>query len=291
MGDIIHVSDAVWERPDLLIISQETPFKVLTKWPNSMAFQPIPPPSIHDQSAAICKDFLLSNQCLKPGCNKRHPDNEIELRKMRQEWIEKKKLKLSENIDPNDPHDGSQKASKEHKHLLFSGFIFDQFFANDSSDSVKVLDIAGGRGTISAELCLSCPLIEGIIVDPRQDSLRPIKKQLKRMNESVEKRLSHIQEWFDDSFPTRYPELFASKSTILLGFHPDQATEYIVDIALKFELSFAIVPCCIFTRENQHRKEITTFDAFVDYLQAKDPRIQRHYLPLKGRNLCLYLVH
>ena len=36
--------------------------------------------------------------------------------------------------------------------------------------------------------------------------------------------------------------------------HPDQATESIVDMALKYEKPFAIVPCCVFAQENPHRR-------------------------------------
>ena len=43
-------------------------------------------------------------------------------------------------------------------------------------------------------------------------------------------------------------------SEIIIGMHPDQATEPIIDMALKFQKPFAVVPCCVFAHENPHRR-------------------------------------
>jgi len=44
-------------------------------------------------------------------------------------------------------------------------------------------------------------------------------------------------------FPEHKNEL---STLLLLGLHPDQCTEDILDVALKYNLPFAIVPCCVF---------------------------------------------
>ena len=36
--------------------------------------------------------------------------------------------------------------------------------------------------------------------------------------------------------------------SLVLGLHPDQATDSIVDFALQFGKPFAVVPCCVFPR-------------------------------------------
>jgi len=36
--------------------------------------------------------------------------------------------------------------------------------------------------------------------------------------------------------------------SLVLGLHPDQATDSIVDFALQFNKPFAVVPCCVFPR-------------------------------------------
>ena len=55
-----------------------------------------------------------------------------------------------------------------------------------------------------------------------------------------------------------------------------QATEPIVDLALAAGKPFAVVPCCIFPSQNQHRRTpsgavVTTLPEFVAYLVAKSP--------------------
>lgn len=37
-------------------------------------------------------------------------------------------------------------------------------------------------------------------------------------------------------------------SSLVIGMHPDQATDGIVDFAMKYRKSFAVIPCCVFPR-------------------------------------------
>lgn len=83
--------------------------------------------------------------------------------------------------------------------------------------------------------------------------------------------------------------------SILIGMHPDEATEEIVNIALELGKPFAVVPCCVFPhlfheRRNQKGGKVTSYEEFVDYLQEKDPqqRIERTFLPFEGRNQVLF---
>ena len=81
-------------------------------------------------------------------------------------------------------------------------------------------------------------------------------------------------------------------ASVLFGMHSDQATEAIVDAALALKKPFAVVPCCVFKKENPHRildgKVVSTYSDLVNYIQAKDPSIKRANLPFLGRNVCLY---
>ena len=75
--------------------------------------------------------------------------------------------------------------------------------------------------------------------------------------------------------------------------HPDEATEPIVDAALRLGRPFAVVPCCVFAREFPRQLPnglpVTTYEQLLDYLQAKAPgRIRRTHLPFVGRNVVLY---
>jgi len=112
---------------------------------------------------------------------------------------------------------------------------------------------------------------------------------------------------FDDAFIVNpNHEALLSSPSMMIGMHPDQATESLVDYALKHEVPFAVVPCCVFMRElGGHRtvkmlrevdneqleddepRVVASYEEFLDYLQEKDPRIQRHFLPFRGRNCVL----
>jgi hypothetical protein len=45
--------------------------------------------------------------------------------------------------------------------------------------------------------------------------------------------------------------------SIVVGLHPDQATEPIVDFALENNKSFAVVPCCVVKLHTCSHKPVT----------------------------------
>lgn len=82
-------------------------------------------------------------------------------------------------------------------------------------------------------------------------------------------------------------------SSILVGVHPDEATEAIVDAAIHFRIPFAVVPCCLHSNLFPHRVTATnavvnSYEVFIDYLAAKHINIQQVTLPFEGRSICLY---
>jgi hypothetical protein len=88
----------------------------------------------------------------------------------------------------------------------------------------------------------------------------------------------------------------ASSPSLLLGLHPDQATDDCVDASLANKIPFAIVPCCVFPTMFPHRKQpsgepVTTFTEYLDYLQAKDQRIRRSVIEsmVGPNNIVLYM--
>lgn len=84
---------------------------------------------------------------------------------------------------------------------------------------------------------------------------------------------------------------------LIVGFHPDQATESIIDFALFLRIPFAIVPCCVFPSEFPHRlwkdERVRTHADFVDYLLAKHPKIRLEKLDFDycemGKNTVLFM--
>ena len=80
---------------------------------------------------------------------------------------------------------------------------------------------------------------------------------------------------------------------VLVGMHPDQATEPIIDAALRLNKPFAVVPCCVFPdlfpeRVARDGAPVRSYAQFLEYLRSKDPGIETAYLPFQGRSRVLY---
>eukprot|EP00793_Prasinoderma_coloniale_P002864 PRCOL_00002346-RA len=80
------------------------------------------------------------------------------------------------------------------------------------------------------------------------------------------------------------------RTRLVVGFHPDQATEAAVDLALALRVPFAVVPCCVFPSLFPHRrtregKPVASYDEFVEYLRAKVAGVRTAELPFGGHGL------
>jgi hypothetical protein len=80
---------------------------------------------------------------------------------------------------------------------------------------------------------------------------------------------------FDEDFAEgAHSELWRSVS-IVVGMHPDQATEPIVRLALQHGKPFAVVPCCVFAKSNPTRRlrdgtPVVSHPEFCSWLQQLD---------------------
>ena len=99
-----------------------------------------------------------------------------------------------------------------------------------------------------------------------------------------------LQTTFEPGFATgaQTAPLWQSCS-VVVGMHPDQATEPIVREALAHGKPFAVVPCCTFPNSNTHRyvdgARVRTHEQFCDYLEGLgDGRreVQRSYLLVRN---------
>ena len=82
------------------------------------------------------------------------------------------------------------------------------------------------------------------------------------------------------------------------GFHPDQATEAAVDLALLLKKPFAVVPCCVFPSEFPDRRldgeRVKTHAQLVEHLTRKHDKIKTATLPFieteTAKNVVVYLL-
>ena len=88
-----------------------------------------------------------------------------------------------------------------------------------------------------------------------------------------------------------------STCSIVVGMHPDEATEPIIDFALANNKPFAVVPCCVHSNKFPNRKmvdasgtsqPVRSYPQFIQYLLAKHVGIQQQHLPFHGRNIVLF---
>jgi hypothetical protein len=64
--------------------------------------------------------------------------------------------------------------------------------------------------------------------------------------------------------------------SMLVGMHPDQAAEPLVDFAIRSGKPFACVPCCVYSKQAPWRKlrdgqPVSSYEDFVEYLVEKLP--------------------
>jgi len=96
--------------------------------------------------------------------------------------------------------------------------------------------------------------------------------------------------------------------SLFVGFHPDQATEPVVDLAIYLRKPFAVVPCCVFPSDRRLSQNIAdgdrspeeirvrTYDNFVCYLKRKHKKMRVAELPFDelggsaARRTVLYMI-
>ena len=86
---------------------------------------------------------------------------------------------------------------------------------------------------------------------------------------------------------------------LIMGFHPDQATEACIDLAILLDIPFCVCPCCVFPSEFPSRKtregdRVRSYDQFIPYLQNKHKSIRTGTLDFHetktARNIVLYTL-
>ncbi|CAI5715724.1 unnamed protein product [Peronospora destructor] len=193
--------------------------------------------------------------------------------------------------DSSDPH---SKIDKTQRSRIFCSWLMDSF--EHLSSGMGVVDVAGGKGDIPIQLWIQRG-IPTTLIDPRPMKLGKYNRKLVAKAQTAEGRKMSPQllRCLDDETLKLHQELFTDCS-ILVGMHPDEATEAIVDAAMTLRKPFAVVPCCVMSRAFPNRRcrdgtLVETYDTFVRYLSEKHPSVQSAFLPFAGRNQVLYLFN
>eukprot|EP00571_Detonula_confervacea_P000313 CAMPEP_0172331174 /NCGR_PEP_ID=MMETSP1058-20130122/61790_1 /TAXON_ID=83371 /ORGANISM="Detonula confervacea, Strain CCMP 353" /LENGTH=350 /DNA_ID=CAMNT_0013048429 /DNA_START=524 /DNA_END=1573 /DNA_ORIENTATION=- len=143
---------------------------------------------------------------------------------------------------------------------------------------LHILDVAGGKGELSARLSL-CHSLRVVMIDPRpadiesvyMNSVVPklpnkwqtsIQDNLQQsptfVQDKLDKRFSQLimpftsprasptDEQLEDCYQDKTLDAAVRDASIVVGLHADGATDAIVDAALLYRKPFVVVPCCVF---------------------------------------------
>jgi hypothetical protein len=173
--------------------------------------------------------------------------------------------------------------SKKERFAVFAEFITTTFPADND-----VYDIAGGHGELALLLTLASHKVT--LVDPRENAGMLSSRKRKQLRKSGKEPFETLRVFFDSE--GTIIKKTTTRNPILIGLHPDEATEAIVDAAILHRCPFAVAPCCVFSRVFPNRRyqgrPVRTHEQFCRYLQAKAPGIQRTSLSFGGRATVLY---
>ena len=252
---------------------------------------PSVPGTATPQHEDLCKHYTSQSRCPRGSlCLKIHTDDPA----VRSEWRKERlrRAREAERALLGGPCRQIESSGSKTKSEAVVEFLIDKFKLTKES---TVLDVAGGRGDLCFELS-ALRSIPCVSVDPRGRKLskrqrRFLKERRRDIPEEEGPRGDlwggHIRslfhaDFFDGDDAARIE--LRDRVTVLVGLHPDEATEHIVDCALERRIPFAVVPCCVFPRDGRS----LSFREWCDHLQAKDDRIRRDYIDCRGKNLVLY---
>lgn len=88
--------------------------------------------------------------------------------------------------------------------------------------------------------------------------------------------------------------LMNKRCSVLVGMHPDQATDPIMDIGFALNLPWVVIPCCVFPKLFDQRQlkpsgnPVRTYDDLCEYILQQHPGVKETTLPFRGRNRVFY---
>lgn len=173
------------------------------------------------------------------------------------------------------------------RHRHFAKWLVKTFGLELLSRGSGVLDVAGGNGKLAAafaKLGVPCTILDPKPRCKETGCIRILAEPLVGAGESLT-AITHP-----------YSNVIKNCS-LIVGLHPDDATEALVDMALRLHKPFAVSPCCVMTKLFPNRiqqrtgEPVRTVHALCRYLLEKSPGFQPFevdFLPFAGRNKVIF---
>jgi len=294
VGDVVAFSGAFEDEKTFGAKS----FQVLSYWSSNnpnLVFEAKPPPDqdrdkkrnkeTPNDIEGLCKYFVNTGQCPKTACKFKH---RIEAGQREELVQEVKKRRAQAHEEALGGHAGMSGANRRAR--VFAEWILDKY-GRDYFEEGIILDIGGGRGDLAFELATRHGL-DCAVVDPRPSKLRRWQASYQRKH--PEARVpKHYQALFTPGF-LEAQDIPLPTVKLIVGLHPDEATEPIVATALALGRPFAVIPCCVFAasfplRRLKDGSNPSSYEEFLTYLKEKDARIAEERLSFLGKNTVLYM--
>jgi len=272
-------------------------FEVLSYWASqnpNLVFEAKPPPDGNTDKRTkengskdkklVCKYFVNTGQCPKSACKFSHHTEAGQREELVQEVKKRRAQAHEEALGGQEGISGANRRAR-----VFAEWILTKY-GRDYFEEGLILDIGGGRGDLSFELATRHGL-DCAVVDPRPSKLRRWQASYQRKH--PEARIpKHYQALFTPDF-LEAQDIPLTSVKLIIGLHPDEATEPIVETALALHLPFAVIPCCVFAasfplRRLKDGSSPSSYEEFLVYLKEKDAKIQEGRLSFLGKNTVLF---
>ncbi len=149
-----------------------------------------------------------------------------------------------------------------------------KFIKNNFPDeNLKIADIASGKGYLQVAL--------------REQGYKHVISYDKRSKNTVnKKKYKQVYRLFSNKETTEF--------NLLVGLHPDEATDVIITEAARRKISFVIVPCCTKTTVTTfwgHNSYANWMKHLEDYAKLLKFNITTTRIPISGRNVVMKGVY
>lgn len=160
--------------------------------------------------------------------------------------------------------------------------VFADFIERNWPQAQRVADIGGGSGLLSLELSKRGYL--PTVFEPAKHNKQAAMRHAASKQEiplggphEIERKRLIIRNTADCH------ELMEGYD-LLVGLHPDEATEIIVRLGLGLRKPFAVVPCCVMPIDGRDMVEAE----WIDYLRKLGSGVRSTRLDCSGKNIVLY---
>lgn len=162
--------------------------------------------------------------------------------------------------------------------------VFHQWIVANYSPC-KVADIGGGKGLLS--FLLNQTGFRSTVIDPVWQPLEWKYKDIatgKRVKLTPDQMQSvpHLQK------PFNHELLLDLDLDLLVGLHAHGSNMYILETAAKYNLDFAILPCCVIDEPITKSPGINWFDSLVEYATKLGLNPQIATLDFVGQSKVIY---